>query len=105
MGIELLFNMILISICFAVNSSILMVGADFYATDIQGLRQEGETSLKVFLEMCAEDGVEPRKEYSGEFNLRISPSLHTEIAAKATASGKSLNQWIADMLDQSVRIH
>jgi predicted HicB family RNase H-like nuclease len=80
-------------------------GPDFYATDIQGLRKEGETSLKVFLEMCQEDGVEPRKAYSGKFNLRISPSLHAEIAAKATAAGKSLNQWIADMLDQSVRTH
>ena len=78
-------------------------GADFYATDIQGLRKEGETSLKVFLDMCAEDGVEPRKEYSGKFNLRIPPDLHAEIATKATAAGKSLNQWIADMLDQSVR--
>ena len=78
-------------------------GADFYATDIEGLRKEGETSLRVFLDMCAEDGVEPRKAYSGRFNLRISPNLHAEIAAQATATGKSLNQWIADMLDQSVR--
>lgn len=36
-------------------------GADFYAKDIEGLRKEGETSLRVFLEMCREDGVEPRK--------------------------------------------
>jgi len=49
-------------------------GADFYAKDIEGLRAEGEISLNVFLEMCLEDGVEPRKEYSGKFNLRI-PSL------------------------------
>ena len=35
-------------------------GADFYAKDVDGLRREGEISLKVFLEACAEDGVEPR---------------------------------------------
>ncbi|WP_455233335.1 hypothetical protein [Geopseudomonas aromaticivorans] len=35
-------------------------GADFYAPDIEGLRREGATSLRVFLEMCAEDGAEPR---------------------------------------------
>jgi predicted HicB family RNase H-like nuclease len=42
-------------------------GADFYARDIDGLRHEGETSLKVFMDMCREDGVEPKKEYSGRF--------------------------------------
>jgi predicted HicB family RNase H-like nuclease len=36
-------------------------GADFYAKDIDNLRKEGEISLKVFLEMCREDGVELRK--------------------------------------------
>jgi predicted HicB family RNase H-like nuclease len=79
-------------------------GADFYSKDIEGLRQEGETSLKVFLEMCEEDGVEPRKEYSGKFNLRVSSSLHAEIATRAAAEGKSLNQWVADVLDESVHI-
>lgn len=34
-------------------------GADFYAADIEGLRTEGAISLKVFLEMCREDGVPP----------------------------------------------
>jgi len=31
-------------------------GADFYAKDIDGLRKEGEISLRVFLEMCQEEG-------------------------------------------------
>jgi predicted HicB family RNase H-like nuclease len=78
-------------------------GADFYAKDIDGLRKEGEISLEVFLDMCREDGVEPRKEYSGKFNLRISPDLHSEIASKAAAVGKSLNQWVADTLAQATR--
>jgi predicted HicB family RNase H-like nuclease len=80
-------------------------GADFYAKDIEGLRKEGEVSLEVFLEMCEEDGVEPRKEYSGKFNLRVSSRLHAEIATRAAAEGKSLNQWVADVLHESVHTH
>ena len=80
-------------------------GADFYAKDIDGLRKEGEISLKVFLEMCQEDGVEPRKAYSGKFNLRVSPKLHAEITARALTEGKSLNQWVADVLDESLHVH
>ena len=34
-------------------------GADFYAADVKGLRREGKISLGVFLDACAEDGVEP----------------------------------------------
>ncbi|WP_090622349.1 type II toxin-antitoxin system HicB family antitoxin [Azotobacter beijerinckii] len=55
-------------------------GADFYAADIEGLKREGATSLRVFLEMCAEDGVEPRKVFSGKFNVRVPPELHAHPA-------------------------
>ena len=73
-------------------------GADFYAQDIAGLKAEGAASLEVFLDMCREDGVEPRKQYSGKFNVRIPPDLHESVVAAAIAEGKSLNQWIADEL-------
>ena len=73
-------------------------GSDFYASDIKGLKEEGKISLKAFLEMCTEDGVEPRKNYSGKFNVRIPPELHADIASVATAEGKSLNQWVVETL-------
>ena len=73
-------------------------GADFYAQDITRLRSEGAASLRVFLDMCEEDGVEPRKRFSGKFNVRVPPELHEAISAAAAASGKSLNQWVADEL-------
>ena len=34
-------------------------GADFYASDVAGLKREAAKSLEVFLEMCREDGAEP----------------------------------------------
>lgn len=78
-------------------------GADFYSTDIDGLRKEGKLSLEAFLDMCREDGVTPRKEYSGKFNLRISPDLHAEVTERAMATGKSLNQWITDLINQNLK--
>ena len=77
-------------------------GADFYATTVEGLRTEGELSLKTFLEMCAEEGVEPRKQFSGKFNVRVPPALHERLAAQAAAHGKSINTWIVEMLSDSV---
>ncbi|MCL5041560.1 MAG: type II toxin-antitoxin system HicB family antitoxin [Gammaproteobacteria bacterium] len=73
-------------------------GADFYAADIEGLKREGATSLKVFLEMCAENGIEPCKSFSGKFNVRVPPELHADLVLAATAEGKSLNQWVVEAL-------
>ena len=77
-------------------------GADFYARDIAGLRREGAASLEVFLDMCREDGVEPRRQFSGKFHVRSPPELHATISAAAAADGKSLNQWVVDELSASV---
>lgn len=76
-------------------------GADFYASSVEELRKEGETSLKTFLEMCAEDGVEPRKQFSGKFNLRVPPTLHQRLAVQAAAHGKSINAWVIELLSES----
>ncbi len=77
-------------------------GADFYATEIGALRQEGRISLKVFLEMCAEERVEPCKAYSGKFNVRVPPRLHADISAAAAAEGTSLNHWVTNALKKAV---
>ena len=79
-------------------------GADFYAKDIEGLHREGEISLDMFLEMCREDGVEPRKEYTGQLNLHVPPTLHEKIATSAAVSGKGLSEWVAEALDRSASL-
>ena len=78
-------------------------GADFYAKDVDGLRHEGEVSLRVFLEACVEDGVDPRKHFSGKFSLRVDPELHEVATIAAAASGQSLNQWAAEAIRQAAQ--
>ena len=73
-------------------------GADFYAADVRSLHREGEVSLKVFLDMCREDGVEPRKSYSGKLMVRLPTALHERAAVSAASEGKSLNAWLADVV-------
>ena len=76
--------------------------ADFYGKSPASLRKEFKKSLQVFLEVCKEKGIKPSKEFSGKFNLRIPPRLHSEIAARATAEDKSINQWVSEALDNSI---
>ena len=77
-------------------------GADFYGKNPKELRTEFKKSLLVFLEVCREKGIEPRRHYSGKFNLRISPDLHEKLAIVAQAEGKSINTLAQEALQQRV---
>jgi len=77
-------------------------GADFYGRDPKELRAEFKKSLRIFLEVCEEKGIEPRRHYSGRFNLRISPELHEQLAITAQATGKSVNTLAQEALQQVV---
>ena len=77
-------------------------GADFYAPDVEGLKEQGRASLRVFLEMCREKGIEPRRGFSGRFNVRIPSELHAKAVSAARARGESLNQLVADALKNEV---
>lgn len=77
-------------------------GADFYGRDPAELREEFRRSLTVFLEVCRERGIEPRRHYSGKFNLRISPELHEQLAIVAQAQGKSINTLAQEALQRMV---
>ena len=77
-------------------------GADFYGKNKNELRAEFKKSLQVFLDVCREKGLEPRRNYSGKFNLRIPPDLHEKLAIVAQAEGKSINSLAREALQQRV---
>ena len=77
-------------------------GADFLGKNPKELRAEFRKSLQVFLEVCREKGIEPRRNYSGKFNLRIPPDLHEKLALVAQAEGKSINTLAQEALQQRV---
>ena len=77
-------------------------GADFYGKNPKELRTEFKKSLQVFLTVCNEKGIEPRRSYSGKFNLRIPADLHEKLAIVAQAEGKSINTVAQEALQQRV---
>ncbi|MFT4047049.1 MAG: type II toxin-antitoxin system HicB family antitoxin [Solimonas sp.] len=76
-------------------------GADFYATDVNGLKREGAVSLRVYLDACKKDGIEPLAKASGSLMLRVLPEVHRTATIAAKAHGKSLNAWAAEVLAQA----
>jgi len=79
-------------------------GADFYGKNPKELRAEFKKSLQVFLAVCKEKGIEPRRHFSGKFNLRIPPALHERLAIVAQAQGKSINSLAQEALQERVAL-
>ena len=77
-------------------------GADFFGKNPKELRIEFKKSLETFLEVCLEKGIEPRRNFSGKFNLRISPELHERLAIAAQVEGKSINSIAQEALQSRV---
>ncbi len=79
-------------------------GADFYGKNPKELRAEFKKSLQIFLAVCKEKGIEPRRHFSGKFNLRIPPELHERLAIVAQAQGKSINSLAQEALQERVAL-
>jgi predicted HicB family RNase H-like nuclease len=77
-------------------------GADFYADSVEGLRREGETSLRVFLDVCQEKGIDPVRTFSGKFQVRIPEELHALAVEAAAARGVSLNQFVQTAIEDEI---
>ena len=78
--------------------------ATFEATDAKRLREEFERSVDEYLAWCEEDGVEPRKPYSGKLNLRLGSELHAAVASAAMREHVSINSWIVRTLQESTAV-
>jgi hypothetical protein len=51
-----------------------------------------------------EKGIEPRRRYSGKFNIRIPPELHERLAMLAQAEGKSVKHVSAGSTAKGCRV-
>lgn len=74
----------------------------FYGKSVEELRQEFTQSIKTYLEVCQERGIEPEKPFSGRFNLRMTPECHRALALAAARHGKSLNAFALEVLESAI---
>nr|VFK56464.1 MAG: Predicted nuclease of the RNAse H fold, HicB family [Candidatus Kentron sp. TUN]VFK62772.1 MAG: Predicted nuclease of the RNAse H fold, HicB family [Candidatus Kentron sp. TUN] len=83
-------------------------GADFYAESVEELKKEGAASLKTFLEVCKERGIDPYGKppgpsFSGQFSVPVPANLHSHLTEAANAAGLRLNQWVQQTLEHKTR--
>lgn len=76
----------------------------FHAGNVDELRAAFEEAVDDYLGTCAKIGKQPEKPASGKMMLRVPPDVHARALIAAQASGKSLNQWAAEALDQAAHV-
>jgi predicted HicB family RNase H-like nuclease len=74
----------------------------FQGKSVDEIETAFRDSVDDYLAMCAENGVEPNKPFSGHFVTRVTPQLHGDISRIARLSDKSLNTWVAETLAEAV---
>lgn len=66
------------------------------------LRDDFHAAIDDYLAHCKENGIEPRKSYSGALNIRISPEVHSKIALLAKQAGISINAFIKAAVEKQI---
>ena len=61
-----------------------------------------ELAVDDYLAECEEKGQSPEKPASGKLVLRLPPELHGQAMVFAQGSGKSLNQWVNEVLQRAL---
>lgn len=74
----------------------------FQGSSVEELIQSFHDSVDDYLAFCEERGEEPEKPFSGNFLVRVDPETHRAASIEAETHGKSLNQWVADTLRQTL---
>ena len=74
----------------------------YEGSDAESIEQDFRESVDAYLEMCERRGLAPEKEYSGLFQVRVSPETHRSLAVKAEASGKKLNTIVVEALEKYI---
>lgn len=67
------------------------------------LKRAFRDSVEFYLSLCKKKGKDPDKPFSGKFVIRLTPEQHRRVFATASARGKSMNEWIAEVLEQAAR--
>jgi predicted HicB family RNase H-like nuclease len=74
----------------------------FHGETVSELRAQFEHAINDYLAECEEKGAKPEKPASGKLLLRVTPEVHGRAMVVAQASGKSLNQWVAEVLERAI---
>ena len=75
----------------------------FEGVTVEELQQAFRESVDDYLAFCAQRGESPEKPFSGKFVVRLPVELHRKAYIQAKLEDKSLNGWVAEVMQSALQ--
>ena len=76
---------------------------NFEGEGVKELTEAVNEAVDDYLAYCEDEGIEPDKSYTGVLNVRLTPSIHRQIAILARQAGLTINAYIKDTLEKKIK--
>lgn len=77
---------------------------NFEGESVSELTSAFHEAVDDYLAYCKDEGIEPDKSYTGNLNVRLTPTIHRQIAILAKQAGMSINAYIKKAMEEKVKI-
>ena len=77
---------------------------NFEGESVSELTSAFHEAVDYYLAYCKDEGIEPDKSYTGNLNVRLTPTIHRQIALLAKQAGMSINAYIKKAMEEKVKI-
>ena len=77
---------------------------NFEGESVSELTSAFHEAVDDYLAYCKDEGIEPDKSYTGNLNVRLTPTIHRQIAILAKQAGMSINAYIKKTMEEKVKI-
>jgi len=75
----------------------------FEAKDADSLYKEFVDSVDDYLDMCREEGVEPNKNYSGQYLLRMAPEIHQRLDELSKLQDRNMSAVAVEAIETYIK--
>jgi len=72
---------------------------------IEELELNFKAAVNDYLEFCKLQNKQPKKPFKGSFNVKIGQELHEKASQRASEIGKTLNEYIKEIVQKDTESH
>lgn len=76
---------------------------NFEGQSVAELTSAFRAAVDDYVAFCEEEGVKPRKSYTGKLSITVTPAIHSQLATLAKRAGVTVNAFVRHALEKEIR--